>query len=79
MKDIRSNRLTLDEKAMLIKSTGLEISSCSYANISVTLYRIKDEFVEIWRDITLRIVRIESLKEKTVNPYLKYLNLANLN
>jgi len=79
MKDLRSNQLTLDEKAVLIKNTGLEVSSCSYANLNITLYRIQDEFIEIWRDFASRIIKIESLRDKAVNPYLKYLNLANLN
>lgn len=79
MKDLRSNQLTLDEKAVLIKNTGLEISSCSYANLNITLYRIKDDFIEIWRDLSRGIVKVESLRDKAVNPYLKYLNLVNLN
>jgi hypothetical protein len=80
MNSLGSNQLTMDEKAVLIKSNGLEISCCIYSNISVTLYRIKEDFIEIWQDLkSIKVVKIEDLKDKNINPYLKYLDIASLN
>lgn len=80
MNYLGSNQLTMDEKAVFIKSNGLEISKCMYSNISVTLYRLKEDFIEIWLDVkSIKVVKIEAVKNKSINPYLKYLDLTNLN
>jgi hypothetical protein len=79
MKNMGSN-LTIDEKAVLIQSNGLEISHCIYSDISVTLYRIKEDFIEIWQDVkAIKVLKIVPIKDNSINPFLKYLDIASLN
>lgn len=80
MKSLGPYNLTIDEKAVLIRNNGSIISQCDYRGLNITLYRVDNEFLEIWYLIKMKkVLKIESLKDKAINPYLKYLNLSHLN
>lgn len=80
MKCFGSNRLTMDEKAVLIMANGREISQCIYSDIRITLYRLKEDFIEVWQDMrSIKVMKVENVKNKSINPYLKYLDFCNLN
>lgn len=80
MKITDFDNLTIDEKARLILSRGVYVSKSEFFQLEISLYRIEDEFVEIWYEpITGRVLKIDYLKNKPINPYLKHLTAGNLN
>lgn len=80
MKITDFDNLTIDEKARLILSKGVYVSKSEFFQLEISLYRIEDEFVEIWYEpISGRVLQIDYLKNKAVNPYLKHLSANNLN
>ncbi|AHM60501.1 hypothetical protein D770_11220 [Flammeovirgaceae bacterium 311] len=80
MKPIDFDKLSLDEKAKLILSKGVYVSKSEFFQLEISLYRIENDFVELWYEpITGRVMRIDYLKGKKVNPYLKHLCASNLN
>lgn len=80
MKPIDFDKLSLDEKARLILSKGVYVSKSEYFQLEISLYRIDNDFVELWYEpITGKVMRIDYLKDKEVNPYLKHLCASNLN
>ena len=80
MKPAEFDNLTIDEKAKVILSRGAYVSKSEFFQLEISLYRIDDVFVELWYEpIIARILRIEYLKDKKINPYLKHLGAKNLN
>lgn len=76
----QGQNLTTDEKAMLVMQKGSLISSSEYAKLQIDLYRVDEEFVEIWYNTFLESVsKIEILKNKSINPFLKYLKISSVN
>lgn len=72
-----SAKLTTDEKAILIMQRGSLISSSEFLNLSIDLYRVDDDFIEIWYSTSAdKVYKIEFLKEKAINPFLKYLKIS---
>jgi hypothetical protein len=80
MKYADFDNLTIDEKAKVILSRGVYVSKSEFFQLEISLYRIHDEFVELWYEpITGRIYKIDYLKNKKINPYLKHLISENMN
>lgn len=80
MKPIGFDNLTIDEKAKVILNQGVYVSKSEFFQLEISLYRIDNEFVELWYEpLSGRIFKIEYLKNKPVNPYLKHLVSGNLN
>lgn len=80
MKPAEFDNLSIDEKAKVILGKGVYVSKTEFFQLEISLYRMEDEFVELWYEsITGRIFRIDYLKSKKINPYLKHLGLNNLN
>lgn len=80
MKPAEFENLTIDQKTRMVLKKGVYISKSEFFQLEVSLYRIDDEFVELWYEpIEGRIFKIDYLKNKKVNPYLKHLGTNNLN
>ena len=80
MKQTEFENLTIDEKARLVLNRGVYVSKSEFFQLEVSLYRIDDEFVELWYELMSgRSLKIAYLKEKKINPYLKHLSARNLN
>jgi hypothetical protein len=80
MKITDFDSLTIDEKARLILSQGIYVSKSEFTKLEISLYRIEDEFVEIWYEpVSGKVLQIDYLKNKAINPYLKHLTAGNLN
>jgi hypothetical protein len=80
MKPAEFDNLSTDEKARMILSRGVYVSKSEFFQLEISLYRIDDVFVELWYElINGRIFKIDYLKHKKVNPYLKHLGAKNLN
>ena len=80
MKPAEFENLTIDEKTRVILSRGVYISKSEFFQLEISLYRVDDEFVELWFEpIVGRIFKIDYLKNKKINPYLKHLSTNNLN
>lgn len=80
MKPTGFDSLTIDEKAKVILNRGVYVSKSEFFQLEISLYRIDNAFVELWYEpISGRIFKIEYLKNKSVNPYLKHLVSGNLN
>ena len=72
-----AQNLTIDELAILIMKKGSLISSGDYHDLNISLYRVESEFVEIWLDtMENKVTRVEVLKNKMINPFLKYLKIC---
>lgn len=80
MKPAGFDHLTINEKAKVILSRGVYVSKSEFFQLEISLYRIDNEFVELWYEpVTGRIYKIDYLKNKAVNPYLKHLVADSLN
>lgn len=80
MKPAEFDNLSIDEKAKVILSKGVYVSKTEFFQLEISLYRMEDEFVELWYEpITGNIFKIDYLKNKKINPYLKHLGLNILN
>lgn len=80
MKPAEFDNLTIDEKAKVILSRAVYVSKSEFFQLEISLYRMNDEFVELWYEpIRGRILKIDYLKDKKINPYLKHLGARNLN
>ena len=80
MKPAEFDNLTIDEKAKLILNRGVYVSRSEFFQLEISLYRMDDEFVELWYEsLSGRIFKIDYIKEKSINPYLKHLSANNLN
>lgn len=80
MKPAEFDNLTIDEKARVVLSKGAYVSKSEFFQLEISLYRVDDVFVELWYEpISGRIFKIDYLKNKKVNPYLKHLGADNLN
>lgn len=80
MKPAEFDNLTIDEKAKLILNRGVYVSRSEFFQLEISLYRMDDEFVELWYEsLSGRIFRIDYIKNKSINPYLKHLGAGNLN
>ena len=80
MKPAEFDSLTIDEKAKVILSKGVYVSKSEFFQLEISLYRMDDVFVELWYEpIAGSILRIEYLKDKKINPYLKHLGSKYLN
>lgn len=80
MKPAEFDNLTTNEKARMILSRGVYVSKSEFFQLEISLYRIDDVFVELWYEpINGRIFKIDYLKNKKINPYLKHLGATNLN
>ena len=72
-----TENLTIDEIAMLVIQKGSFVSSSEYHNLCISLYRIDNEFVEIWHNtLEDNVNKVEVLKNKMINPFLKYLKIC---
>ena len=72
--------LSIDEKARMVFEKGMFVSKSEYHQLDISLYRLGSEFVELWYNpVVDRITRIEELKNKAINPYLKHLDNISLN
>lgn len=80
MKPAEFDSLTIDEKAKVILNRGVYVSKSEFFQLEISLYRIDDEFVELWYEpVTGKIFKIDYLNNKPVNPYLKHLTSSNYN
>ena len=80
MKPAEFDSLTIDEKAKLILNKGVYVSRSEFFQLEISLYRMDDEFVELWYEsLSGRIYKIDYIKDKSINPYLKHLSANNLN
>lgn len=80
MKPAEFDNLTIDEKAKVVLNRGVYVSKSEFFQLEISLYRVDNEFVELWYEpVTGRIFRIDYLKNKSINPYLKHLTSNNLN
>lgn len=67
------NFLGIDAKARVILEHGVYVTSSEFYQIEITLYKIDDEFVEIWYDTKREeITRIDRLNTQSINPFLKH-------
>ncbi len=72
--------LALEEQARLIFHEGNFISKITFFQLSISLYRVNHEFVEIWYNTSTGTIRkIEPLREWTISPFVKHLYKMNLN
>ena len=80
MKPAEFDNLTTDEKAKVILRRGAYVSKSEFFQLEISLYRMDDEFVELWYEpIVGTILKIGYLKDRKINPYLKHLGSGNLN
>lgn len=80
MKAQQFNLLSESEKARIILSKGVYISKSEFFHLEISLYRVGADFLELWyAPASRQIVKIDQLKNKKVNPYLKHLCSGNLN
>lgn len=80
MDSLSFNPFTLDERASVIIEDGTYVSTASFSDVEILLYRYHNEFVEIWYCIvSKRLLRLDNLTEKKINPFLKHLTGFNLN
>ena len=72
--------LETDVQARLIFDNGVFISKILYFQLSISLFRIDDEFVEIWYNtLTGTIRKIEPLQQKKISPFIKHLAMVSVN
>lgn len=80
MDSLSFNPFTLDERASVIIEDGTYVSTCNFSDLEILLYRYENEFVEIWYSISSKkLLRVDNLSEKLINPFLKHLSGFNLN
>ncbi|MGK7396503.1 MAG: hypothetical protein ACNS62_18130 [Candidatus Cyclobacteriaceae bacterium M3_2C_046] len=80
MRNLKNNHISLEEKAIKIMEAGALVSSEEFFQLNIKLYRVEDEFLEVWYNTFLKkVTRVENLDQKKINPYLKYLAISNLN
>lgn len=80
MNPIEYQDLQLEEQASLIFLKGNFISKISFFQLSILLYRVNEEFVEIWYNTISGTVRkVEPLKGKSISPFIKHLYKTHLN
>lgn len=80
MNPIEFQDLQLEEQAQIIFHKGHFISKTIFFQLSISLYRINEEFVEIWYNTQSGTIRkVEPLKEWTINPFIKFLYKTSLN
>jgi len=80
MDSLSFNPFTLDERASVIIEDGTYVSTASFNDVEILLYRYDNEFVEIWYSLySKRLLRVDNLSEKKINPFLKHLSGFNLN
>lgn len=74
MRNITFNNLALEEQARQIFLRGHYVNKISFFQLSISLFRINDEFVEIWYNtLTGTIRKIEPLQNRAINPFIKHL------
>lgn len=80
MKSAEFDSLTIDEKVKVVLNRGVYVSKSEFFQLEISLYRVDNEFVELWYEsLTGKVFRIDYLKNKSINPYLKHLASNNLN
>jgi hypothetical protein len=73
-------QLDLAEKAELVLNEGHYISKSTFYQLEISLYRLEDEFVEMWYDVyNKQIVNIYAMNNRVINPYLKHVALLSPN
>lgn len=77
MNSIAFSNLELEEQAKLIFLKGFYVKKILFFQLSISLFRINDEFVEIWYNTQSGTIRkIELLQNKEINPFVKHLFVA---
>lgn len=72
--------LEAEEQARLIFDNGVFVSKVLFFQLSISLFRINDEFVEIWYNtLTGTIRKIEPLQHKAISPFIKHLFVTGSN
>jgi hypothetical protein len=72
--------LPISEQAQLILDSGIYVSKSEYKDLEISLYRVEQEFVEIWYDSLLeKVIKIEAVTGNVINPYLKHLAVVYMN
>jgi hypothetical protein len=80
MDSLSFNPFTLDERASVVIEDGTYVSTAYFSDVEILLYRYHNEFVEIWYSVgSKRLLRLDNLTEKKINPFLKHLTGFNLN
>ena len=65
---------TLQQKAKFVIDEGIYLSKSSYKYLEINLYKVDGEFVEVWYSTKLsRIIKVDFLVKKDINPYLKHI------
>ncbi len=74
------NPSLLEEQAAQIIESGTYVSTTAFEGIDIMLYRFNNEFVEIWYNTqNKRLLKVENLSDKAINPFLKHLSGYCLN
>lgn len=72
--------LEVEDQARLIFRKGVFINKTLFFQLSISLFRINDEFIEIWYNtLTGTIRKIEPLQHKSISPYIKHLFSMSIN
>ena len=80
MNPIQFKDLQLEEQARMIFLKGTFISKIMFFQLGISMYRLNEEFVEIWYNTRTGTIRkIETLKHKKISPFIKHLHIASAN
>lgn len=80
MNPIAFKDLQLEEQARMIFLEGVFVSKIMFFQLSISMYRVNNEFVEIWYNTKSRTIRkIEPLKYNKISPFIKHLHKYSAN
>lgn len=73
-------QLDLAERAELVLNEGNFISKSTFHQLEISLYRLGEEFVEMWYDIyNKQVVNIDAMNNRAINPFLKHIAALSIN
>lgn len=74
------DKLSISKKAEIVLSEGIYVSQSKFYQLEISLYRIGDQFIEMWYDTFVgQIINIQPMEGRAINPYLKHIEILNMN
>jgi hypothetical protein len=73
-------QLSLAERAEYVLTEGSFVSKSYFYQLEISLYRINEQFIELWYDtFHNKTFAIEPMEGRSINPFLKHIPSAMLN